>query len=390
MITNEIISKVRNNNISKENQTFSEFACKSIEADYKDEKNENPDVRSSFFHDSDKIIHSKAYSRYIDKTQVFSLFENDHVTHRVLHVQFVAKIGRTIGRSLCLNEDLIEAIALGHDLGHSPYGHDGEHILDAICKEHKIGFFRHNAQSVKCLMELEGKGKNRNISLQVLDGILTHNGEMLSPEYHPDYNKSWEQFEFEYDRCFNGKKDFNKIRPMTLEGCVVRISDIIAYIGRDIEDAITLNVIKRDQLPSDIVDVLGNTNKTIINCLVSDLISQSIGKNYLAFSENIYTALIKLKKFNFHNIYKAPIIKTENIKIENMFITLFNKYLDEVEKGDEKSLMNKMFLKKMDSAYLAKTNEKRQIIDFIAGMTDDYLKNQFKEMFFPKNFGYKI
>jgi len=389
MIKDKTILKIQEYNNLKEKNIFAQFACPSLNAKYKENISTN-DIRGKFFHDSDRIIHSKAYSRYIDKTQVFSLFENDHVTHRVLHVQFVAKIGRTIGRALRLNEDLIEAIALGHDLGHSPYGHDGEKILNTICQEHNIGFFRHNAQSVRCLIELEGKGTNRNISLQVLDGILTHNGEMCSSKYYPDYNKTWEKFEMEYNRCFNEKSNVKKVRPMTLEGCVVRISDIIAYIGRDIEDAITLNVIKRDQLPCDITKVLGDTNTKIINCLVSDLIEQSIDKEYLSLSENVYSALIALKKFNFHNIYKAPIIKTENIKIESMFRIIFEKYLNELENNPKESIISKIFLSDMNPAYLAKTDKKRQIVDFIAGMTDDYLKNQFRNMFFPKNFGYKI
>jgi len=157
----------------------------------------------------------------------------------------VSKIGRVIGRCLKLNEDLIEAISLGHDLGHVAYGHDGEKVLHKLCKDNKIGCFCHNAQSVRLLMEIEQGGKGLNLSLQVFDGILSHNGEILSEEYRPNYGKTWEMFEEEYRKCFTEEDYSRKILPMTLEGCVVRISDVIAYIGRDIEDSITLKLIKR-------------------------------------------------------------------------------------------------------------------------------------------------
>lgn len=230
----KIFSEIIINNLQRERRNFIKYACKNIHGVRKYSGREKiPDlenIRPVFFHDTDKIIHSRAYSRYIDKTQVFYLFENDHITHRVLHVQFVSKIGRVIGRCLRLNEDLIEAISLGHDLGHVPYGHDGEKVLHSLCKENKIGCFCHNAQSVRFLLEIEQGGKGLNLCLQVLDGILSHNGEILKKEYKPDYEKTWELFEEEYRKCFIEENYSRKIFPMTLEGCVVRISDIIAYI----------------------------------------------------------------------------------------------------------------------------------------------------------------
>jgi dGTPase len=244
---NKVFSNIVLNNLYRERRTLSKFACLNIKGIRKYPNREKiPDrenIRPTFFHDTDKIMHSLAYTRYIDKAQVFYLFENDHITHRVLHVQFVSKIGRVIGRCLNLNEDLIEAISLGHDLGHVPYGHDGENVLNELCKDSGIGCFCHNVQSVRFLEEIEQRGKGLNLSLQVLDGILAHNGEMLSEEYRPTYGKTWEEFEAEYINCSKDENSSKKIFPMTLEGCVVRISDVIAYIGRDIEDAITLKLI---------------------------------------------------------------------------------------------------------------------------------------------------
>ena len=234
-------------------------------------------TRSTFNHDSDRIIHSAAYTRYIDKTQVFYLFKNDHITHRVLHVQMVSKIGRHIGRTLGLNEDLIEAIALGHDIGHAPYGHEGESYLSEICKKHDIGAFHHNVQSVRFL----GKIEDLNLTLQTLDGILCHDGESYDRSLVPDRDKSWDVFDRE-----NEEKTYNntELRPMTLEGCLVRITDVISFIGRDIEDAISVGLITRDQVPTICTEVLGDTNREIVNTLVIDVIENSFGQDCISFS----------------------------------------------------------------------------------------------------------
>ncbi len=388
MLSQKIKNEILEHNTNCENMRFAEYACKSVDAIHKKEIDTENDVRDPFFHDIDKIIHSKAYSRYIDKTQVFYLFENDHITHRVLHVQFVSKIGRTIGRSLKLNEDLIEAMALGHDLGHTPYGHDGERILSSLCREHNVGYFAHNAQSVRALLHLANKGKGINLSLQTLDGILNHNGELPSQKYYPDYNKSWEQFEEEYNSFFDKVKP--KYRPMTLEGCVVRISDIIAYIGRDIEDAILLNLIKREDIPKEITDIVGNSNKTIINTFVNDLIENSFGKEYLSFSDKVYNALTALKKFNFDKIYTADVIKTDYEKIKKIFRMLFNTYLDDLNNDNKNSAIYNYLVDGMQTNYNNETKKERVVIDFIAGMTDDFFNNQFRENFYPQNYGYQL
>ena len=346
-------------------------------------------IRPAFFHDTDRIMHSRSYSRYIDKTQAFYLFKNDHITRRVLHVQLVSKIGRVIGRCLRLNEDLIEAIALGHDLGHVPYGHDGEKTLHALCFGNSIGCFYHNAQSVRLLMDLENKGTGLNLSLQVLDGILAHDGEMPIKTHEPQCGKAWDQFDDEYKKCFELEDYYKKLVPMTLEGCVVRISDVIAYIGRDYEDAVTLKVINERELPEDIGKVLGYSNEQIINTLVMDLLRNSYDKHYLAFSANIFKALTDLLQFNIDRIYKNPAINTELPKIKHMYNLLFERYCLDLENNCEDSPIYGS-IHDMDDVYLQNTDDKRMVIDFIAGMTDDFFYDQYQSLFVPQSYGYSL
>ena len=263
---------------------------------------EKKDIRLPFFRDVDRIIYSLSYVRYIDKTQVFSFTNNDHICKRMIHVQFVSKIARTIGRALDLNEDLIEAAALGHDLGHVPFGHVGEQILSEISLKHNEGYFNHNIQSVRTLLELENDGKGVNVSLQVLDAIMCHNGELPCDCYKPR-KKTKEEFFDEYKKSYDEKGFVKKLIPMTLEGCVVRISDVVGYIGRDLEDAIRLGVIKPTDVPKNVLSTLGNTNSEIVNTIVNDIIKNSKGKPYIKMSDNIFQAMIELKRFNTENIY---------------------------------------------------------------------------------------
>ena len=391
-----IFSDIIKNEYKRERKMFSRYACRSSECiRLKEEKiPDRINVRPAFFHDADRIIHSKAYTRYIDKTQVFSFFDNDHITHRVLHVQLVSKIARMIGRCLKLNEDLIEAIALAHDLGHVPYGHDGERYLNSICQKKNLGCFCHNAQSVKFLMELEKNGRGLNLSLQVLDGVLAHNGEILQSHYEPQRDKTFAQSLDEYNKCFTDKKFSAKITPMTLEGCVVRISDIIAYIGRDIEDAITLRLISREEIPDDVREVLGDTNSLIINSLTSDIILNSYEKTYLFISNIIYEALQKLMEFNYTRIYKNPSIKDEDSKLRNMFSVLYEKYYQQLMSGDRSAEIYRDFLDSYDPAYFEKYHtqgmEGRIVIDYISGMTDRYFNDCFTKFIIPKKFGKNI
>lgn len=260
----------------------------------------------------------------------------------------------------------------GHDLGHVPFGHSGERVLDDICKENGIGCFCHNAQSVRWLLELEKNGLGLNISIQTLDGILCHNGEMLLREYRPNYLKTSEEFLKEYKECFNSLEESKIIKPMTLEGCVVRLSDIIAYVGRDIEDAIILNVIKRDDIPSNVKKYLGVNNSDIINNLILDVIENSIDKSYLSYSEKTFNVLQELLDFNYKNIYLSPYRKEQDKEIVPIFNELFIKYVNQIENNDIKDEVFYEFVHMNNNEYLNNTNIKRIAIDYISGQTDDF------------------
>jgi len=338
--------------------------------------------RQTFSVDVDRILHSRAYTRYIDKTQVFYLIHHDHITHRVLHVQLVSKIARTIGRYLGLNEDLIEAIALGHDIGHTPFGHDGERFLSELCRASGIGDFHHNVQSVQFLDRVERKGKGWNLCLQTLDGILCHDGEVHNQVLKPERNKTFEMIEKKM--ALKKENSLTQLMPMTLEGCVVRMADTISYIGRDIEDAIRLNMIKRSDLPKESVDVLGNTNGTIVYHLVTDIINTSFQNTYIAFSQKISEALKRLKDFNLERIYMNPKIKKKTDIIKTLFGILFEKYLDDIENENRSSVIFKGFLEDMSEDYIQNHCKEEIVRDFIAGMTDQYFLRQCPEDMRPE------
>ena len=366
----ENLEKAKENMILREN-ILSKFACKSNNGILLKEDKE--DIRPIFFRDIDRIIHSLGYTRYIDKTQVFSFTKNDHITHRVLHVQLVSKIARTIGRSLNLNEDLIEAIALGHDIGHSPFGHKGEKYLNDICIKENIGYFCHNAQSVRVLKDLEGL----NISVQTLDGILAHNGEILINKYRYNPEKRQEQFENDLYKALNEEDYSRKIIPMTLEAAVVRLSDIIAYIGRDIEDSIKIGIIKREDLPKNITSVLGDNNSKIVDTLIKDIIINSFEKPYLTFSDDVFSSLLQLKDWNYKNIYASEEANKHQEIVEKLFHELYYCYLNKIDKfkneqelsESEKNLYD--FIKQNSNV-----NIKRTVVDYIAGQTDQYFINE--------------
>ena len=336
------------------------------------------EYRQAFAQDADRILHSKAYTRYIDKTQVFYMVSNDHITHRVLHVQLVSKIGRTIGRFLRLNEDLIEAIALGHDIGHPPFGHDGEKVLATLCSEHGLPPFQHNVQSLMFLERLERRGQGWDLTLQTLDGILCHDGEIHSRFLKPVRNKDFAVLDLEVQDKSNNPE--LELLPMTLEGCVVRLCDTIAYVGRDIEDAIELKLIKRTDLPPNCIKVLGDTNGTIVYHLVEDLITNSLAsgeggelsQDSIGFSPEVSDSLKELKEFNYQKIYMNPAIKKDFPKIQNCYRVLFETYVDDVQKQKKDSAIFKEKLNTMAPDYLESQPAAVKVRDFIAGMTDDY------------------
>jgi len=334
--------------------------------------------RQAFALDADRILHSRAYTRYIDKTQVFYMVSNDHITHRVLHVQLVSKIARTIGRFLRLNEDLIEAISLGHDIGHPPFGHDGEKELAKLCCGQGIPPFQHNVQSIQFLENLERKGRGWDLTLQTLDGILCHDGEIHSQLLKPQRNKDFAAFDRELQA--KSKDPDMALLPMTLEGCVVRLCDTIAYIGRDIEDAIELKLIRRSDIPAACRKVLGDTNGTIVYHLVEDLITNSLApgregelaQDCIGFSPGVSDSLEELKTFNYRHIYMNPVIKRDFAKIQTCYRVLFETYLDQIVKMETTSEIFSEMLDNMDPYYVERHGSAEIVRDFIAGMTDDY------------------
>lgn len=370
------LQKAKENMVAKES-ILSKYACKSEDAILLKEDGDE-DIRPPFFRDIDRIIHSLAYTRYIDKTQVYSFIENDHITHRVLHVQLVSKIARTIGRSLMLNEDLIEAIALGHDVGHSPFGHKGETYLNNLSQREDIGYFYHNAQSVRVLKDLE----HLNVSVQTLDGILAHNGEILINKYEYNSNKTKEEFLQELHDVFYKKDYSKKIFPMTLEGAVVRLSDIIAYIGRDIEDSIKIGIIKREDIPQNITKVLGDNNSKMVDTLIKDIIVNSMEKPYLTFSENVFTALLELMDWNYKNIYASKEANKNQEIVKVLFNELFDCYLKKAKNVENKnsqiSQSDKNFYEFLEE-HSGNNKIERIIIDYIAGQTDKYFLKECEE-----------
>lgn len=343
------------------------------------EENNKDDIRPNYYHDIDRIIYSLAYTRYIDKTQVFSNITNDHITKRMIHVQFVSKIARTISRALSLNEDLTEAIALGHDIGHVPFGHLGEKYLNEISLRFNEGYFMHNVESVRELMVLEGDGRGKNLCIQTLDGMLCHNGEFLQNNYKPR-KKTKEEFLHDYEECYRSLEHAKGLIPMTMEGCVVRISDIIGYLGRDIEDAVRLEKLKFEDIPDSIKRILGESNKSIVNTIVEDIIRNSTGKDSISMSDEIYQAISDLKDFNYKHIYDLANTPEEKEYIKEMFNVVADGVLEQLKKNDLESDIYKSFLNNMNPDYIENTTPERKVIDFIAGMTDDYFQKEYHKI----------
>ena len=354
-------------------------------------KPEEPVIRPPFSRDADRIVHSKAYSRYIDKTQVFYLVENDHITHRVLHVQLVSKIGRTIGRALGLNEDLIEAIALGHDIGHVPYGHLGEKFLDELCTEHGIGRFRHNVQSVRFLDTVE----DCDLTLQVLDGILCHNGEVHDQSLVVEGEADWDSFAEKQKRIEEG----GDVLPLTSEGCVVRCADSISYLGRDLADALEVEVIdERDleEFPGICRDLFGITgkgkeafhdiNRRVLDVLIRDIITESYDADCIAFSGRASACVEAFKQFNMDHIYENARLIANREKIRFMFRYLFDRILEDVREGRKGSPVYEDLIEApwVSPRYIAAAGPAERTRDFIAGMTDRYFEQVFRQSILPE------
>ena len=361
---------------------------------YEEDEESDIDIRPAFFRDGDRIVHSKAYARYIDKTQVFFGINNANITHRSLHVILVARIARQIGRILKFNTDLIEAIALSHDVGHTPFGHLGEAILNDISLRNHMGVFNHNAQGIRWLSRLEKRFPEKpanglNLTLQVLDGVICHDGEVNERELKPVLinGKSWEDHFKEYKESFNT----NQVKriPMSFEAIAVRFADSIAYIGRDIEDAILLKIIKRIDIPKKCRNTLGDTNRTIMKTLIMDLLNTSLHNDIIGYSEDIFEAFKELKKFNFDNIYsRRDMHKSEDSKnsymekLTKQFNLIFENSLRDLEEENFKAPIFKDHIEYIDdekyTTYFEpnKQNGNLSLIarDFIAGMSDHYFR----------------
>lgn len=329
--------------------------------------------RPPFVHDIDKILHCPYYNRYTDKTQVFSLIKNDDITRRSLHVQLVSRIARTIGAALNLNLDLIEAIALGHDIGHPPFAHAGEAYLDELYFKHTGRHFYHNIHSIRVLDRIFPY----NISLQTLDGIACHNGEVELEEYHPVPMTSFAQFDEMLEKCYTDRGFCGKIMPSTLEGCVVRISDIIAYLGKDRQDAARMNVIKEAFFAN---EDIGSINAEIINNLVVNIIENSYGKPYIKLDKRHFEALKSSKRDNYSLIYFQ---NTTRIQLENMVRPMmgevYDRLLDDLRQGNKKSPIFLHHIDYVNQTYYTRqtpyeeTEPNQMVVDYIASMTDDYL-----------------
>lgn len=348
-------------------------------------------LRPSYIRDCEKIMHTPYYNRYADKTQVFSFYKNDDITRRALHVQLVSRIARNIGSLLGLNVDLIEAIALGHDIGHTPFGHAGERYLSECLLEHTGRYFNHNVHSVRVLDGI----LNRNVSLQTLDGILCHNGEFAMQEYRPIPIEDFERFDKKYEACYVDEEVIGKLVPYTLEACVVRICDMIAYLGKDRQDAKRANLITDDSIFDE--QAFGKSNPEIINNLVVNIVENSYGKDCLLMDDEYFKAIKATKKENYKKIYyNETLDRTYETSVRPMFLMMYDKLLSDLKSGNEKSIIYKHhidFVKENTATYEAEgylehTEDNQIVVDFMASMTDDYFVDLF-EYLFPKS-PYKI
>lgn len=338
-------------------------------------------IRTAFIRDIDKIMHCPCYNRYADKTQVFSFYKNDDITHRSLHVQLVSRIARTIGKVLNLNLDLIEAISLGHDIGHTPFGHDGEDFLDEIYFSHTGRHFSHNIHSVRALDKIYPY----NISLQTLNGIAAHDGEIELCEYHPQPISSFEEFDKQIEACYMDKKNVRKLVPATLEGCVMRISDIIAYLGKDRQDAEKAHIINSSDFSN---GAIGTYNAEIINNLIVNIVENSYGKPYIKMDEEHFAALKQAKKDNYELIYKSEKVKADMYStVKPMMTEMYEKLLNDLILGDKSSPIFTHHIDYVNTAHYKRSVPYEQtepnllVTDYIASMTDDYFIELYHHLF---------
>lgn len=341
-------------------------------------------LRPAYVRDCEKIMHTPYYNRYADKTQVFSFYKNDDISRRALHVQLVSRIARNIGTLLGLNVDLIEAIALGHDIGHTPFGHAGERYLSECFQEACGMYFNHNVHSVRVLDGI----LNRNVSLQTLDGILCHNGEFAMKEYRPVLMQDFTHFDDKYGQCYTDEKAIGRLIPYTLEACVVRVCDMIAYLGKDRQDAVRAKLIPDESIFEE--RTFGKSNPEIINNLIVNIVENSYGKDCIVMDEEYYKAIKATKKENYEKIYfNEAVDHVYENDIRPMFHMMYNQLLRDMKEGKTQSVIYRHhidFVKENTvtygyDSYLENTSKEQMVVDFMASMTDDYFVDLFDYLF---------
>ena len=344
--------------------------------------------RPAFVRDAEKILHLPAYNRYNGKTQVFSFRSNDDLSRRGLHVQLVARIARDIGYALGLNCDLIEAIGLGHDLGHTPFGHAGEKHLDDILRARTGRSFFHNVHSVRVLDKLYG----RNLTLQTLDGVLCHNGEYEQRVFELSGLSGFEEFDAIVEGCYTHDFDYVKtLRPCTLEGCVVRISDIIAYVGRDRQDAIEAGLLDEDAFED---GMGGRYNSWILSRASVDIIEHSYGKDRIEMSGALFDEISRAKRENYAKIYRSGGIEEERGEMmARAFNLMYEHFLGDLKARDESSYIFRHHISRVQKAlshyggsYDWERDLDQTVVDYIASMTDGYFTELAVKLFPELNF----
>lgn len=328
---------IRENIELLERTYLSPFATLSEKSRGRDREEAQCDIRPVFQRDRDRILHCKSFRRLKHKTQVFITPKGDHYRTRLTHTLEVSQNARTIAKALRLNEDLVEAIALGHDLGHAPFGHAGERILNMICE----GGFRHNEQSVRLVERLEKDGEGLNLTWEVRDGILNHQTSLM---------------------------------PSTLEGKIVRLSDKIAYINHDIDDAIRARVLAEEDIPREYREILGETTRIRLDTLIHNIITNSLGRNDICMSQEVESAMRNLRKFMFEKVYRNPVAKGEEKRAEALLSRLYQYYIEHID------ILPAWYLAMIDQGQ----TKECVVCDYIAGMTDQYAIAKFEEYFMPK------
>ncbi len=340
-------------------------------------------ARPAFMRDVEKIVNVPAYNRYAGKTQVFSFVNNDDITRRGLHVQLVNRVAKGIGRLLRLNTDLIEAIALGHDVGHTPFGHAGERFLSQNYHDRTGRYFNHNVHSVRVLDELYP----RNISLQTLDGVLAHNGEFACQTLSLGGCTTFDELDRAVEACTEDAQNIKHLRPSTLEGCVVRVSDMIAYIGKDRADALQMGVL--DDIDVFESSVMGKDNARLINNITVDIVNNSYGKDTISMSQEMFEDLKMAKRQNYQMIYEREgMLEDASNVVEHMFGRLYERMLEELESGDESSPIFTHHVHPLTRTSQTITQEEyldqdanRIVCDYIASMTDGYFTSIYEHLF---------